>query len=109
MTLTYVVVGMGLITFALRLSLIIGVNRIKLPAPLELSLKYAAPAVLSAIIFTELVSPGGNFDLSLGNWRLLAGIVGVVVAWRTKNVLYTIAAGMIVLWSLQWLGGIVGG
>lgn len=109
MTLTYIVVGMGLITFGLRLSLIIGVNRVKLPAPLELSLKYAAPAVLSAIIFTELASPGGDLNLSLGNWRLLAGIVAGVVAWRTKNVLFTIAAGMIVLWLLQWLGGTVGG
>lgn len=109
MTLTYVIVGMGIMTFALRLSLIIGVNRVTLPAPLELSLKYAAPAVLSAIIFTELASPGGELNLSFTNWRLLAGIVAVLIAWRTKNVLITIAVGMIVLWLLQWIGGPLGG
>lgn len=109
MTFTYVIVGMGIITFALRLSLIIGVNRVNLPAPLELSLKYAAPAVLSAIIFTEVAAPGGQLNLSLTNWRLIAGIVAVLVAWRTKNVLVTIAAGMIVFWFLQWIGGTAGG
>ncbi len=109
MTLAYVVVGMGLITFALRLSLILGVNRIRLPAPLRLSLKYAAPAVLSAIIFTELATPGGELNLSFTNWRLIAGIAGGLIAWRTRNVLLTIAGGMIVLWLLQWIGGTVGG
>lgn len=109
MTLAYVIVGMGIITFTLRLSLIIGVNRLELPAPLELSLKYAAPAVLSAIIFTELAAPGGELNLSLTNWRLLAGMIAGLVAWRTRNVLITIAIGMIVLWLLQWGSGIAGG
>jgi len=42
-------------------------------------------------------------DLSLGNFRLLAGLVGALVAWRTRNVLLTLAAGMLALWGLQAL------
>ena len=103
MKLWLVIAGMGLITFLLRLAFIFGANRIKIPALVQQSLKYAAPAVLSAIVFPELAAPGGTMDLSPGNARLVAGILAAFVAWRTKNVLLTIAAGMIVLWLLQWL------
>ena len=37
-------------------------------------------------------------------WRLLAGVLAVVVAWRTKNVLLTIGVGMAALWVLMGVG-----
>ncbi len=58
-------------------------------------------ALLSAIILPELLLPGGALDLSLGNERLLSGLVGLLVAWRTRNVLWTVAVGMVALWLLQ--------
>jgi len=48
-----------------------------------------------------LLLTGGALNLSLGNDRLLAGLVGLLVAWRTRNVLWTVAAGMVALWLLQ--------
>jgi branched-subunit amino acid transport protein len=59
--------------------------------------------VLSAIIFHELLQPGGTFDLSLGNPRLLAGALAALVVWRTKNVFLAITAGMLAFWLLQTL------
>ena len=59
-----------------------------------------ATAVLSAIILPELLQPGGTLDISLGNARLLAGLVAILVAWRTKNILWTLAVGMGLLWIL---------
>ncbi len=109
MNLWIVIAGMGLITFGFRIALIIGANRFHLPQAVEQALKYAPVAVLSAIIVPELIAPGGDANLSLYNSRLLAGIVAIAVAWRTRNVLTTIVAGMIVLWLLQWLFGATGG
>lgn len=74
----------------------------EIPRLLQRGLHYVPPAVLSAIIFPEVFRPGGNFDLSLGNVRLLAGLLAAVIAWRTKNVLLTIGGGMAALWLLQW-------
>jgi branched-subunit amino acid transport protein len=37
----------------------------------------------------------------LGNARLIAGVIAALVAWRTKNVVLTIAIGMIALWVLS--------
>jgi len=57
--------------------------------------------VLSAIIFPELLFMDGRLDLSLDNNRLLAGLVAILVAWRTRNTLLTIAVGMAALLILQ--------
>ncbi|MCA9937518.1 MAG: AzlD domain-containing protein [Anaerolineales bacterium] len=95
-----IVIGMGLITFSIRLSFIQLLHRVTILPLLRRGLKYVPPAVLSAIIFPEVLRPGGTLGVSWGNPRLLAALVAVLVAWRTRNVLWTIAAGMVVLWLL---------
>ncbi|MCA9972202.1 MAG: AzlD domain-containing protein [Anaerolineales bacterium] len=97
------VLGMGLITYAIRVGLFLLLERGALPPRLQHALRYVPTAVLSAIIAPEMLQPGGALDLSLGNARLLAGLAAMLVAWYTRNVLWTIAAGMAVLWALQLL------
>ena len=67
---------MGLVTYAIRLSLIVLIGRVNVPPIIQWALCLVPPAVLSAIIFPELLMPGGTLDLSFGNLRLLAGTVG---------------------------------
>lgn len=93
--------AMGLITYAIRLSLILLLGRIELPDAAQRALRLAPPAVLSAIIFPEILRPAGAWDISPGNPRLLAGLIAAAVAWRTKNALLTIGIGMAALWILQ--------
>lgn len=93
----------GLITFAIRFSFIYLFGRFHIPDTVRKALHYVPPAVLSAIVFPELLLPDGALNLSLENHRLLAGLVAVVVAWFSKNTLVTILAGMIALFLLQWL------
>ena len=95
------IIGGGLVTFAIRLSFIAALEKITLPESIRRALRFVPAAVLSAIIFPEVFRPGGQFDVSLGNTRLLAGVLAALVAWRTKNVLLTIAIGMGALWVLQ--------
>jgi len=92
---------MGLVTYAIRLSMIGLIGRVNLPSVVQWALCLVPPAVLSAIIFTELLMPKGTLDLSFGNLRLLAGALAAAVAWRTRNVLLTIGVGMVALWVLQ--------
>lgn len=95
------ILGMGAITYAIRLSAFLLPSGTALPPWLLRALRYVPAAVLSAIILPELLLPGGALDLSLGNERLLAGLLAIVVAWRTRNVLLTVAVGLIALWLLQ--------
>lgn len=94
-------VGMGLITYGIRLSMILLMERVTFPGALQRALRLVPPAVLSALIFPELLRPEGALDISFSNARLLAGVISAGVAWRTKNALLTIAVGMAALWILQ--------
>ncbi len=102
-TLWLLIILMGLITYALRLSFIMLLHRVSVPPLVTQALRYAPPAVLSAIILPELFRPDVPLLLPLVNIRLIAGLIAILVAWRTRNALITIAIGMAVLWLLQWL------
>lgn len=91
----------GLITFAMRFSLIYLFGKLEVPGAIRRALHYVPPAVLSAIISPELFMHDGTFDLSLGNTRLLAGLIAIAVAWYSRNTLVTIIAGMLALFLLQ--------
>jgi branched-subunit amino acid transport protein len=85
----------------MRFSLIYLFGRFEIPETIRKALHYVPPAVLSAIIFPELFIREGALNLTLDNHRLLAGVVAVLVAWFSKNILITIIAGMIALFLLQ--------
>ena len=91
----------GLLTFGMRLSFIYLFGRLEVPDTLRRTLRFVPPAVLSAIIVPDLLMPSGHLDFGLGNHRWLAGLAAMLVAWRTRNTLLTILAGMIVLLILQ--------
>lgn len=93
----------GLLTYLTRLSFILVFERWRPPELLQRALRFVPPAVLAAIIFPEMLLHSGSLDLSLSNPRLLAGIAAGLVAWKTRNVVATIASGMAVLLLLMWL------
>ena len=101
MNIWLIIIGMGIITYLIRLTPILLLERVGMRSELQQALKFVPAAVLSAIIFPELLMPGGTLDISFGNERLLAGLLAAVVAWRTKNILVTIGVGMVALWILQ--------
>ena len=90
-------------TFALRFSFIYLFGKVEMPDWLRDALKFVPASVLAALVFPALVYSDGALDISLNNIRLLAGIGGALVAWRTKNVLWTIVVGMVLFWILQAL------
>ena len=104
MTLWLTMIAIGVATFLLRLSFISVLGRIEIPDLVRRALRFVPPAVLTAIIFPELLIHEGTLNLSLSNDRLIAGLLAAVVAWRTKNVVLTILVGMLFLYLLQALG-----
>jgi branched-subunit amino acid transport protein len=92
----------GLATYGMRLSFIYLLGRVQVPERMRGALRFVAPAVLSAIVAPELIMPGGVTDISLHNYRLIAGMMAVLVAWRARNTFVTIAAGMALLILLQF-------
>lgn len=92
----------GLITFGMRFSLIYLFGKLEIPETMRKALHYVPPAVLSAIIFPELLIRNGALDISFTNTRLLAGLVAIITAWFSRNTLITILVGMAALFLFQW-------
>lgn len=92
------------VTYGLRISFIVAAGRYDLPPVVQKILTYAPPAVLFALITPAIVIRNGSADLSLGNARIIAGGVAILIAWFTKNLFLTIILGMSVLWGLNYLG-----
>lgn len=98
------IIAIGIGTFVLRASFIELGSRFALPAPIARALRFLPAAVLSAIILPAILrGTEGGLYFGIGNPRLIAGAVAALVAWKTKSVLATLAAGMGTLWTMQAL------
>jgi len=93
----------GLGTYLLRLSFILIFQHVKMPEFMEKILRLVPPAVFSAIVLPELLVRDGSIQFAVSNLRLIAGLLAAVIALKTRNVLVTIASGMVILWLLQYL------
>lgn len=98
--------GMMLVTFLPRYGVMALLGRVEMPKPVFRALRFVPPAVLTAIIVPTMVfDSNGTLDLRLQNSTLIAGIISIGVAWRTRNVLLTIVIGMAALWLWRALVG----
>jgi branched-subunit amino acid transport protein len=97
------IIACGVVTFLIRLSFIAIHGRVVMPQWFTRALTFVPIAVLSAITLPEILVQNDAVNFSPLNPRLIAGILAVFVAWRTRNVLVTIAVGMLVLFVVQLL------
>ena len=101
LVLTIIIIGIG--TFLFRFSFIYMYGRFELPNWIKRAMRYVPPAVLSALIFPAIVIKNETVWISPQNPRLVAGIIAIFIAWRTKNLLLTIAAGMGIFWLMIFI------
>jgi len=91
-----VMLSVGLLTFATRLSFVLLLERWQPPEIVRRGLRYVPVAALTAIFIPEMLLNNGSFHLSPDNPRLIAGIAAILIAWKTRSALWAIAAGMII-------------
>src|SRR5690606_26712065 len=95
------IVGLAAVAFFARAIFILPGSRLHLPPAVEQVLRYAPAAALVAIIVPDLFRVDGAVHLSIDNPRLVAGVVAfAVAAWR-RDILLTIAAGMLALFAAE--------
>lgn len=100
----YLIIGMTLVTFALRYSMFLVAGRVEFPARLVNALRYVPPAVLTAIIVPSVLIPtGDSVNISYTNAYLIGALVAFGVSWFSQNLLLTIVGGMLAFWGWQWL------
>ena len=94
----------GIITYSTRFSMFNKTIAKKMPVWVETPLHYVPIALLTAIIVPEVLISNDTLNLSIfENLRIIAAFVAVFIALISRNVIATIASGLICLWLLQWL------
>jgi branched-subunit amino acid transport protein len=96
-----VILGMALVTYATRALAVFLLSR-RLTPGIERFLGHIPAAVFAALVAPPLLAPQGSFAPGL---PAVAAIPAAVVAWRTRQVLPTIVAGMGSYWMLRWIVG----
>ena len=91
----------GMVTLLVRASFIVLPPETRTPHWLQRGLKYVAAAVLPALVVPDVLFR----DLATGDvvnvYRILAASVALLVAWRSRSVLATLAVGLGILWLLN--------
>ena len=98
------IVGIGLTGIVTRCSFVVLGERLRLPPLAERALKHAPAAALGAIVTPALVVTDGRLDLAPGNYRLVAALIAGVVMWRSRSMLWTMAAGLAAFTLLRLYG-----
>ncbi|THF66812.1 AzlD domain-containing protein [Deinococcus sp. Arct2-2] len=104
MSIWLLIVGMGLVSLGLRASFLVLLRGRQLPEHLRSSLGLVPAAVLAALIAPELLRSAATGILDVLNPRLLIGLIAAAVAWKTRNVLWTLVVGLGLLFVAQAIG-----
>jgi branched-subunit amino acid transport protein len=99
------IAGMLAVTYGVRYPLLALAGRRRFPEPVIRALNYAPVAVLTAICAPMVLLPGGEWQVTPTNPWLLGAITSVLVSWRTRHLLATIAAGLVVFFAVRGLVG----
>ncbi len=99
------IVAAGVVTLVARASFMVLPADARVPFWLTQALKFVAAAVLPALIVPDVLFRELATGEVVNLLRIVAALVAGVVAWRTKSIFATIAAGMLALWVLKWLVG----
>ncbi|GGL77636.1 hypothetical protein GCM10010840_14430 [Deinococcus aerolatus] len=94
MTIWLLILGVGAGSLMLRASFLVLLRGRKLPEGVILSLGLVPAAVLAALIAPELLYTPGTGTFAPFGPRLAAGLLAAAVAWKTRNLLLTLIAGL---------------
>ena len=78
-------------------------GKIELPAIIDSALRFAGPAAFAAISVPIVLGGDGfaafNDDLP----RIIAALLACTIVWKTRNLPFSLFAGMGTLWLLIWV------
>jgi branched-subunit amino acid transport protein len=95
------VLAVGALTYAARAAPILLLADRTMPREVQRALRYVGPAVLSALVISLVAGGEGIGGVEIEEIAAIA--VGCLVAYLTKSLIASLAAGMVVLWLLIWM------
>jgi len=99
----FLILAMAGVTFLTRYLLLALLGRWQLPQGLSRWLAHVPTAAFTVIVVRGTLAPQGQVDVDPHSPYLWGALAAGLVAWRSKNVLLTIAAGLAGLWLTRVL------
>lgn len=103
MTIWLIMIALAIGTFLSRISFIQLLGYREVHPLVSRALRFVPAAMLTALVVPQILTRKNALQISFANPQIIAGLFATLVAWRTKNVFFTIMAGMVVLWAQQIL------
>ncbi|WP_430734823.1 AzlD domain-containing protein [Halodesulfovibrio aestuarii] len=97
-----VIAVIGIATIIMRGSFILTADRFKLNTKFAGILKFIPASVLAALVAPAIVYHEGMVSALHGKERILAGIIALLIAYKTRNIFFTILSGMGTLYLIQY-------
>lgn len=91
----WVLAGMVVVTYGIRLSFLVFGHGLSFPHWMERALRYVPAAVLTAIIVPMALAPQGSVDVSWHNAYLPGAVVAGVVAMLSRHTLGAILSSFL--------------
>ena len=94
------IIAIGVAAFSLRYTFFYIFERYTIPNVVRSILPFIPAAALSAIVSPKVF--GGTLSAPFTfEPQILAWFLAMVVAWRTKNIFFTITTGLVALWVFK--------
>ncbi len=107
MNLTIMVLGMAVVTFAVKAGMFILGERVAFPPLLREGLSFVPVTVLTAIVVPMVLSPhNAGLELTWRNPQLVAAVAAIAVSLIFRRQLLTIVAALAVFFT--WQLGVLG-
>lgn len=98
------VISAGLLTYLPRLLPILVLKNARLPLWFQKWMSFLPITIFASLIATDIFFWEGNFQLNAWeNAKLLPSLLTLFVAYKTKNMILSIATGLISISLLIWL------
>jgi len=99
----YLILGMGIVTYLTRMIPASFLAKRQIPELFVKFLNHIPAAVLAALLFPSILMPEGSIAISSSNHILLAALISLPVAYKSKNMFLTVILGMIIMVLLRRL------
>jgi len=98
-----IVLAMGLVTYLPRWMPLFVLSQRTMPGWLVEWLDLIPVAILSALVFPEVLTSGAPKELDVLQTRSLAAIPTLIFALKTRSLGGTVLVGMVLFWALEKL------
>lgn len=95
------IIPLGIFTFIIRSSFVFLSNKIKISKRAEELFTFIPAAILPALFAPMVFHYNGDISYLLFKERVIALLVGGVIAFKTRNIFYSILAGLVSLYLIK--------